>query len=256
MKKAKVISIWTAKGGVAKTTTTVHTAALLAERGYRVLLLDADFQRNSSMHYCIESNGRSLLEVLLGTVRIEDAIQNTEHENLDLLPASAEMEDAEEVLLGKGNYLLKDALQSVIDRYDYIIVDNNPCGPLHVRKNMIAAADGLVVPIALDEYSLDGLLDTINGVKKMQRASNRNLEIYGMLVTMHETRLLLKRSYIEILRECAENNDLRVFETVIHKSAAIPQAAATRLPIHKYDKRSRPAKEYSAFVDELLEVSK
>lgn len=246
----KTVAVWIEKGGSGKTTTTVHTAAILADMGKRVLIVDADFQASASLHYCVNGADRSLAEVLEGTVQTAEAIFHTNIPGLDLLPAAHRLEDIDETLSQEGAYVLKDALETVGDSYDIIFIDCNPAGPKHLKLNIMAASDGLVIPIDIGEYAMEGLLRVNDTVQEMRRTVNRSLEVLGVLVTKDE-RGIIKQGYQAQLRD---QTDLPVFRTSIRKNAAIGKAEAARMPVHRYEKKSKAAQDYTDFANELLEV--
>lgn len=246
----KTVAVWIEKGGSGKTTTTVHTAAILADKGKRVLIVDADFQASASLHYSITEAERSLAEVLEGKLSAPEAIVPTDIPGLDLLPAAHRLEDIDETLIRKGTGVLNEALATVADDYDCIFIDCNPAGPKHLKLNIMAAADGLIIPIDIGEYAMEGLLRVNDMVQEMRRTVNRGLEVLGVLVTKDE-RGIIKQGYQEQLRG---QTDLPVFRVSIRKNAAIGKAEATHMPVHRFEKKSNAALDYTAFADELLEV--
>ncbi len=250
MNTTKIIAIWIEKGGSGKTTTAVHTSALLADKGYRVLLVDADPQANASLHYSIEDNGNTLSEVLRGQIDAEAAIQSTDIAGLDLLPSAHRLEDDEQLLFTAGDYVLSEALYNIADQYDYILIDCPPIGLKQIRRNIMAAADGLIIPIDIDEYAMEGLLHVNNMVQDMRRTVNRELEVLGVLVTKDE-RGIIKQGYKSMLKEQC---DFHVFETTIRKNSAIGKAAAAHMPVHQFERKSKAAIDYTDFTNELLEV--
>lgn len=246
----KTIAIWIEKGGSGKTTTAVHTSALLADKGYHVLLVDTDPQANASLHYSIEDNGNTLSEVLRGEIPAEAAIQQTDIAGLDLLPSAHRLEDDEQFLLTHGDFVLSEALGTVSEDYDLILIDCPPIGLKQIRRNIMTASDGLVIPIDIDEYAMEGLLRVNDMVQDIRRTVNRDLEVLGVLVTKDE-RGIIKQGYKSMLKDQC---DFRVFETTIRKNSAIGKAAAAHMPVHRFEKKSKAAIDYADFTDELLEV--
>lgn len=246
----KTVAVWIEKGGSGKTATTVNTAALLADKGKRVLIVDADFQASASLHYSVDGRGGSLADVLEGKLPAAQAIVPTDIPGLDLLPAEHRLEDIDETLIYQDTDIMKNALGSIADDYDYIFIDCNPAGPKHLKLNIMAAADGLIIPIDIGEYAMEGLLKVNDMVQSMRRTVNRDLEVLGVLVTKDE-RGIIKQGYQSMLREQC---DFHVFKTTIRKNAAVGKAEAAHMPVHRFDKKSKAAVDYANFADEILEV--
>ena len=252
MKTATKIAVTYEKGGVGKTTTAVNMSALLADKGHKVLLVDLDPQSYATGYYALYSDDLpSIYDVMTRDYPAEKAIRHTHIENLDLLPCTFNMSSIETHLAARPmrqEYVLKDALTDIAASYDFIILDCPPAG-LRIKTNALAAATGLILPTIPDDYAIQGLRCISTQLVNMKRGSNPKLEVYGVLITLDE-RNANKRAYKEALQA---QTIFPCFRTTIRKNTTLSAAINAHEPIQRYDRTSNGCKDYTAFVDELLE---
>lgn len=253
MGKYRVLCFANQKGGVGKTTSALNIAACLARAGKQVLLVDADPQGNATGGIGVsKKNTRgTVYEVLIGQIAASDAIVPTSAKNLSLIPSSIDLVGAELELADepRREYRLRDALDTVRDRFDYIIIDCPPALSL-LTINTLVAADGVIIPLLCEYYSLEGLSQltaTIGHIKKRFRPS---LELLGVLINMYDGRLNLTVSVLEEIKKFFPG---KLFRTPIPRSVRISEAPSYGLSIVDYDRNGKGAAAYAAVTRELME---
>lgn len=252
-----IIAVVNQKGGVGKTTTAVNVCAALGEKGKKVLLVDLDPQGNATSGYGIAKKNLEVTtyDVIMGEVRPSEAIIKTDYKNVDIIPATAELAEAEIRILQleQRNHQLKKALLQVKDNYDIIIVDCLPSlGVLAV--NALIAADKLIVPMQCEHYSLEGLAQLLSTVKKVKKTANKNLSLMGIVFTMLDKRLLQSN---EIMRDIKRNfPPSSIFNTVIPRNVRISEAPSHGMPVVYYDKNSKGADSYNCLANEIIKKLK
>lgn len=247
----KMISFANQKGGVGKTTSAVNIAASLGVQGYRVLLIDLDPQGNTTSGVGIRKKGldKTTREVLLGEVTAEEAIQETEYENLSVLPCTISLAGAELDLFDfeDNEYRMKTALAPVRDRYDYIIVDCPPSLGM-LTLNAFAASDGVVVPMQCEFYALEGLSQLMITIGRIKRMYNEKLTVIGILITMYNPRLLLS---MQVMDELKKHYADKIFSTTISRNVRLSEAPGFGCPVYYHDRNSKGSKEYQAVAKEF-----
>ena len=248
---ARVISIANQKGGVGKTTTAVNLSACLAQKGKRVLLIDTDPQGNATSGLGIESHTeKSVYNVLVDDMDIKETILSTMIKKLEICPANINLAGAEIELVSmvSRENRLKDAVDTIRDEYDYILIDCPPSLGL-ITLNAFTASDSVLVPIQCEYYALEGLGQLINTIKLVQKHLNPDLVIEGVILTMFDARTNLST---QVSREVEKYFGNKVFQTIIPRNIRLSEAPSHGLPISIYDPRSKGAKSYEKFVKEFL----
>jgi chromosome partitioning protein len=250
---SKVVAIANQKGGVGKTTTAVNLAASLAVAEQRTLLIDGDPQGNASSGIGLSrgQTPKTVYDVLIGTASLDEVIhREVQFKHLDVAPATADLAAAEVELVDHPDrdHAMRNALASVRDRYDYVLIDCPPSLGI-ITVNMLVAADTLLIPVQCEYYALEGLSQLLNTVHLVQRSLNQSLSLEGVLLTMYDARLNLSRQVANDAREYFAN---RVFETVIPRNIRLAEAPSFGKPIILYDVASIGAQSYVSVAKELI----
>jgi len=249
----KIIAIANQKGGVGKTTTSVNLAASLGVLEKKVLLIDADPQANASSGLGIEVES-----VEIGTYQIlehsntpEEAIVKSTSPNVDVIPAHIDLVAIEIELVDTENreYMLKQALESIKDQYDYILIDCAPSLGL-LTLNALTAADSVIIPIQCEYFALEGLGKLLNTIKSVQKIHNAELDIEGLLLTMFDTRLRLSNQVVE---EVQKHFSDMVFKTIIQRTVKLSEAPSYGESIIAFDATSRGASNYLSLAEEVIQ---
>lgn len=249
---AKILAIANQKGGVGKTTTAINLCASLAATKRNVLLVDLDSQGNATMGSGVSKYELklSVLDVLLGECEIEDALIYATDAGYDLLAANGDLTGIEIGLLDLDNreYRLRDALDKIKSRYDYIILDCPPALSM-LTLNGLAAADGVIIAMQCEYYALEGLSDLVKTIKRIQQVLNKDLVVEGILRTMYDPRNSLTKDVSEqLIGHFAD----KVYRTCIPRNVRLAEAPSHGLPVLKYDKSSRGAMAYLALAGEII----
>lgn len=248
---SKIISIANQKGGVGKTTTAINVSSLLAAAEKKSLLVDIDPQSNSSSGLSITNQNPSIYEVLIGTENISDVIIESYMPHLDLLPSNINLVGAEieMVDMDRRERLLKNALDKISNKYDYIIVDCPPSLGL-LTLNALTASHSVLIPVQCEYFALEGLGQLLNTINIVKKHYNPGLAIEGVLLTMFDTRLRLSHQVAEEVRKYFGE---KVFKTVINRNVRVAESPSYGKPIILYDAVSTGAQNYMALASELLE---
>ena len=250
---AQVIAFTNQKGGVGKTTSAINTAAALGILGKRTLLIDSDPQGNASSGVGVRKSQLSstTYDVLIGRCPASAAIQHTEFKNLDIMPSTMDLAGAEFELadIEKRETRLKTVLSEVADNYDVIIIDCPPSlGMLTV--NALTAADGAVIPMQCEYFSLEGLSQMMMTIKQIKKLYNPKLSLTGILVTMYNGRLNLS---LQVIDEIKKYYAGKLFKTTIARNVRLSEAPSFGQPIQYYDKHAKGTEAYNQVAKELLD---
>lgn len=250
---AKIFCVANQKGGVGKTTTTVNLAAGLAQVKQRVLAVDLDPQGNATMGSGIDKRTMklSVYDVLLGSASIAEALLPGERVGYDVLGANRDLAGAEIELVGmeQRDRRLRGALQSVGDRYDFVLIDCPPSLSL-LTLNGLTSAHGVIVPMQCEYFALEGLSDLVNTVKQVHANLNRDLQLIGLLRVMFDPRITLQQQVSDQLKSHFGD---KVFNTLIPRNVRLAEAPSYGLPGVVFDPASRGAQAYLEFARELVE---
>ena len=253
---AKIIAVANQKGGVGKTTTAINLSAALAEKGKKVLVVDIDPQGNTTSGFGIEKNEleNTVYELMLGECSVKDCMIEDVIPNLSIIPSNVNLAAAEIELIeaDKKEYILKNELDWVKDKFDFIIIDCPPSLSM-LTVNSMTASDSVLVPIQCEYYAMEGLSQLIHTINLVKKKLNPYLEMEGVVFTMYDSRTNLSQEVVESVKEALEE---RVFETNIPRNVRLAEAPSYGMPICKYDANSAGALAYASLADEIIKVNK
>ena len=250
----KIISVANQKGGVGKTTTTVNLGTILAKRGKKVLLIDADPQGNATSGLGVEKEvENSTYDILVNEATLEDAIQDTIIKNLKVCPSNMNLAGAEVELVSmmSREQRLKEKIDEIKEKFDYILIDCPPSLGL-VTLNSFTASDSVLIPVQCEYFALEGLGQLLNTINLVKKHLNKNIKIEGALLTMYDARTNLSN---QVVKEVKKYFDNKVYKTVIPRNVRLSEAPSYGMPITEYDPRSKGAKSYTKFAKEFLKIN-
>lgn len=252
----KIIAIANQKGGVGKTTTAINLAASLAALEYKVLLVDADPQANSTsgLGFDVKNIRSGLYEMLVKQEEPTNIILSSEVDHLDLLPSHIDLVGAEIEMLDIPNRekIMGLMLQQVVDQYDFIILDCSPSLGL-ITVNALTAAHSVLIPVQCEYFALEGLGKLLNTIRIVQSNLNKALDIEGFLLTMYDKRNNLSHQIVEEVKTHFED---MVFDTIIVRNIKLGEAPSFGQSILSYDANSKGANNYLALAREILQRNK
>lgn len=255
----KIIAIANQKGGVGKTTTAINLSACLAEEKKKVLVIDLDPQGNCTSGLGIEKEEQenTTYEILIGEATIGECILKSpmeELKKLDLISSNANLSGAEIELIGVENkeFILRDAVAEVKDKYDYIIIDCPPSLNM-LTINAMTTADSVLVPIQCEYYALEGLSQLMRTIGLIQERLNESLRLEGVVFTMYDSRTNLSLQVVENVKETLGNS---VYKTIIPRNVRLAEAPSHGMPIIFYDSKSSGAESYRMLAKEVIKNAK
>ena len=248
----RIIAIANQKGGVGKTTTSINLSACIAAKGKKVLVIDIDPQGNTTSGYGIEKNEleNTIYALILGDCSIEDCILKEIFPNISILPSNVNLAAAEIELIGveKKEYILKNEVDWVKYRYDFIIIDCPPSLSL-LTVNAMTTADAVLVPIQCEYYALEGLSQLIHTINLVKERLNPSLDIDGVVFTMYDSRTNLSAQVVENVKSHLSQ---KVYGTLIPRNIRLAEAPSYGKPINMYDAKSAGSESYMSLADEVI----
>lgn len=247
----KIIAVSNQKGGIGKTTTATNLAYGLSLRDKRVLLVDCDPQCNSSKTFGADLSDGSptLADLLFTNDPAKECVQHTQYG--DILASDRVLDEAETRLKGFARFFrLKNRLNELAADYDYCVLDTPPALNL-LLQNALIAANGVIVPILSDSFSVDGLNDFYQTVVDIKSQPNPDLEVLGLLLVRFDKRSVLNKEAAYALPSVAGMLNTVAFDTKIRHTVAVPESQVARMPIFEYNKKCTAARDYDEFINEL-----
>lgn len=251
----KVIAVANQKGGVGKTTTAVNVSTILAKKGKRVILIDADPQGNATSGLGVDKETEySTYDLLVDDVDIISVLQDTCVKTLKICPSNVNLAGAEVELVSKMSreQRLKEKIDTIRDDVDFVIIDCPPSLGL-ITLNAFTAANSVLIPVQCEYYALEGLGQLINTIELVKKHLNKNLEIEGAVLTMYDVRTNLSN---QVVREVKRYFDDKVYKTVIPRNVKLSEAPSFGMPISLYDPKSKGARCYEKLTKEVLANNK
>ena len=248
----RIIAVANQKGGVGKTTTTINLSACLAEQGQKVLVIDVDPQGNTTSGLGIDKNNteNTVYELMLGEASIDDCIYKSVMDDLDVIPSNVNLAGAEIDLIDIDDreYILKKIVNSLKEKYDFILLDCPPSLSM-LTVNAMTAANTVLVPIQCEYYALEGLSQLIRTINLVKQKLNPELEIEGVVFTMYDARTNLS---LQVVENVKDNLKQTVYKTIIPRNIRLAEAPSHGLPINLYDSKSAGAESYRLLAEEVI----
>jgi chromosome partitioning protein len=252
----RIIAIANQKGGVGKTTTSINLSAALAEKGKKVLVIDTDPQGNTTSGFGLDKAllDNTIYELMIGECEIDEAIHKNVVEGLDgldIIPSNVNLAAVEIELIDadQKEFILKEAIASVVDNYDFVIIDCPPSLSM-LTVNSMTTANTVLVPIQCEYYALEGLGQLVHTVNLVKERLNPELEMEGVVFTMFDSRTNLSLQVVENVKDHIEEN---VYKTIIPRNIRLAEAPSYGLPINLYEPKSAGAEAYRLLADEVID---
>ena len=248
----KIIAITNQKGGVGKTTTSVNLSSCLAYENKKTLLIDCDPQGNSTSGLGIEKDDYelSIYDCFVDSSKTKDAVIKTKYNNLYVIPSSSDLSAAEIELAyeDKREFFLKNAIDMIKENFDYIIIDSPPALGM-ITINIMTASDSVLIPIQCEYYALEGVTKLLESMRMVKERINRSLEVFGVLMTMYDSRTSLANQVVDEVR--AYFGD-KVFDTLVPRTVKISEAPSFGMPVIEYAPSNKGAIAYLSLADEVI----
>ena len=251
----KIISVSNQKGGVGKTTTALSLSAALGVLEKKVLLIDMDPQSNATSGLGVDSNEATLssYDLIIGNAKASNIVIQTSSPNLDLIPAKIDLVGLEIEIVNESSreYLLKNALEKIKEKYDFIIIDCPPSLGL-ITLNALTCSNSVIIPIQCEYFALEGLGKLLNTIKGVQKVHNPNLSLEGILLTMFDSRLRLSN---QVKQDVKKHFGNIVFNTIIPRNVSLGEAPSHGESILMYNATSMGSKSYLKFAQEIVNLN-
>ncbi|MBR4669647.1 MAG: ParA family protein [Butyrivibrio sp.] len=252
----RVIAIANQKGGVGKTTTSINLSAALAEKGKKVLVIDTDPQGNTTSGFGLDKNEleNTIYELMIGECKTNDAIIKNvveEIDGVDIIPSNVNLAAVEIELIDaeQKEFILREAINTVKDDYDYIVIDCPPSLSM-LTVNAMTTANTVLVPIQCEYYALEGLSQLVHTVNLVKDRLNPELEMEGVVFTMFDSRTNLSLQVVENVKEHIQEN---VYKTIIPRNIRLAEAPSYGMPINVYEPKSAGAEAYRLLAGEVID---
>lgn len=249
----KVIAVVNQKGGVGKTTTVVNLSAALAEKDYKVLIIDIDPQGNATSGCGILKNqvDSTVYDILVNNTNIKEAIQQSEHEPISIVASNMNLAGTEVELVNtkQREFILKKQIDTIKDEYDYIFIDCPPAVNI-LTINALTAADSVLIPMQCEYYALEGLSQLVQTVGLVKKNINPKLILEGILFTMFDNRTNLSA---QVVKEVETHFKDTVYQTKITRSVRLSEAPSFGMSCIKYDSRAKGSEQYRQLAKEFVE---
>ena len=249
---SEIIAVMNQKGGCGKTTTVVNTATSLAVMGKTVLVIDMDPQGNATTSFGVDKTKleNTIYDAIIGDVSVKKVTIPTFIKNLFIIPSNISLSGAGVELSKKENYhiVLKETLKELPPLFDYIFIDLPPSLGV-ITVNALVAADSVLIPIQAEYYALEGVTQLLITIRLVQRTSNRNLKIEGILLTMFDIRTRLS---VEVSQDVRQTFGKLVYQNSIPRNVKLSEAPSRGMSIFEYDPKSTGAKAYAGLTEEVL----
>lgn len=251
-RESRVIAVINQKGGVGKSTTVINLSACLGENKKKVLVIDFDPQGNSTSGYGIEKEEleHDIYDVILHDYPIEEVIMETCQSNVFIVPATIQLATAEIELVTTmaRESVLKDALSRVKDEFDYVFIDCPPSLGL-LTINALIASNSLLIPIQCEYYALEGVAKLLESMQMVKRRMNPDLEIFGVLMTMFDSRTTLSKQVVD---EVQNYFGKKMFKTIIPRNVKVSEAPSHGMPVIQYARVSKGSLAYMKLAKEVV----
>ena len=251
----KIIAVANQKGGVGKTTTAVNLSSIIAKKGKKVMLIDADPQGNASSGLGLEKESEnSLYDVLINEVDITTTLRDTCIKTLKVCPSNMNLAGAEVELVSQMSieHRLKEKLDMIKDEFDYIFIDCPPSLGL-ITLNAFTASNSVLIPVQCEYYALEGLGQLLNTINLVKKHLNKQLEVEGAVLTMYDIRTNLSN---QVVKEVKRYFNDKVYKTVIPRNIKLSEAPSYGMPITIYAPKSKGARCYEKLTNEILKGKK
>lgn len=252
LKKTKVLAVINQKGGVGKSTTVVNLSAALGESKKKVLIIDLDPQGNTTSGYGIEKESleHDVYDALLDNYPIEDLVMETCEPRVFAVPATIQLAGAEIELVSVDGRegTIKKRIARILEHFDYVLIDCPPSLGL-LTLNALVAADELLIPIQCEFYALEGVTKLLESMRMVKGRLNPELEIFGVLLTMYDSRTTLSKQVAEEVRKYFGK---KVFKTIIPRNVKLSEAPSHGIPVTQYARMSKGAQTYMKLAKEVI----